>query len=381
MSSGYNYPYNGGSTTDLGFLISRAQNPSLKWESTEQTNFGIDIGLFNGRLAATVDVYQKRTDDLLMARDLPYYTGFQSIIDNVGSTTNKGLEVGINGDPFVGKFSWNTGFTISWNKNKVVSMGDTKRLAFSDYGGGYGVLNLMYLIEGQPFGQMYGFATKGIWKESERQEAAAYGQLPGDQHYVDQNKDGIIDVNDETVIGNGLPKFIFGWTNRISYKAFSLNFLVQGVKGNDIFNMQRINLESPGSGTSARLNDRWTLQNQDTDIPAFIDEITRHNANLTSQVSLNYLDANALSRYLENGSYIRLKNITLGYNIPTSLTSKAGIKKVRAFVSATNLVTITNYTGYDPEVSSFNDNDARMGIDQGNYPTNKTYSFGIEVIF
>jgi len=381
MSSGYNYPYSGSNITDLGFLITRAQNPSLKWESTTQTNFGIDFGLFSGRLSGTVDLYKKNTNDLLMARDLAYYTGLPSIIDNVGSTTNKGLEISVSGDPIVGAFAWNTGFNVSWNKNKVVSMGDTKRMPFSDYGGGYGVANLMYLVEGQPFGQMYGFGTNGIWKESERKEALAFGQLPGDQHYIDLNNDGLIDINDQMVIGNALPKYIFGWSNRLSYKGLGLSFLVQGVNGNDIFNMQRINLESPGSGTSSRLNNRWTIDNQNTDIPAFTDEITRENANLTSKVSLNSLDENAISRYIEDGSYIRLKNVTVDYNIPVSVSSRFGARKLKAFVSATNLITITKYTGYDPEVSSFNGNDAQLGIDQGNYPTNKTFTFGLEILF
>jgi len=181
-------------------------------------------------------------------------------------------------------------------------------------------------------------------------------------------------------MGNSIPDFIFGWNNRVSYNNFELAFLIQGSKGNDIFNQARIRLEATYEGTSVRLLDRWTPDNQDTDVPAFIDEVTRDNAGLSSKVSLGS-DRGRLQRYVEDGSYVRLKNITLGYSLPLSVTNRIGVSRLRAYVSGTNLITLTKYTGYDPEVSAYNNNDAQIGVDLSNYPTAKIITFGLNVTF
>lgn len=383
MGSGYNYPYSGGQSTDLGFIIANAPNPNLKWESTTQLNLGLDVGMFNGRLNATVDVYSKTTKDLLLNRTLPGYTGFSSVIDNVGSVENKGLELSITGDPLVGAVKWNSGFNISWNRSKVLDLGESSRLEFKTTYGGYGLKNgFMQLRVGEPFGQMYGYGFEGVWNESEAAAAAAFGQLPGDPKYTDVNKDGKITTSDIKVIGNSMPDFIFGWSNRLTFKSFEMTILIQGTKGNNIFNQGRIRLEGSASeGTSTRLLDRWSPENQNTDVPAFIDEVTRRNAGLSSKIQLGSGDNGRLSRWVEDGSYARLKNVTLAYNIPKSLLTKIGLAKVRTFVSGTNLLTLTKYTGYDPEVSAYNGNDAQIGVDLSNYPTAKTITFGIEVSF
>jgi hypothetical protein len=238
----------------------------------------------------------------------------------------------------------------------------------------------MQLRVGEPFGQMYGYGYEGVWGTGKASEAAAYGQLPGDPHYTDFNNDGKINASDIMLIGNAIPDFTFGWNNRVTYSNFELTFLIQGSKGNDIFNQARIRLENPAEGTSIRMLDRWTESNQDTDVPAFTDAITRQNAGLASKVSLGN-DAGRLQRYVEDGSYVRLKNITLGYSLPASVTSKIGVSKLRAYVSGTNLITLTKYTGYDPEVSAYNTNDAMIGVDLSNYPTAKIFTFGINVTF
>lgn len=389
MESGFNYPFSGGESTDLGFRIANAPNPNLKWESTEQTNVGIDIGMFKGRLVASVDYYMKKTKDLLLTRTLPGYTGYcypggsswPGMIDNVGSVQNKGFEISIGGDPLIGAVKWNTNFNISANRNKVLDLGEYTKLEFRTTYGGYGLKSgFMQLRVGEPFGQMYGYGYKGTWKESEREQAARYGQLPGDPHYVDVNDDGKINSADVMVIGNSMPDFIFGWNNRIAYRNFELTFLIQGSYGNDIFNQSRIRLEAPYEGTSIKMLDRWTPENQDTDVPAFIDAVTRMNAGLTSTVSLGG-DAGRLQRWVEDGSYVRVKNITLSYAIPQSVTEKIGINRLRAYVTATNWITFTKYTGYDPEVSAYNSNDAQIGVDLSNYPTAKTITFGVDVTF
>ncbi len=182
------------------------------------------------------------------------------------------------------------------------------------------------------------------------------------------------------IMGNAIPNFIFGWSNRVSYNNFELTFLIQGSEGNDIFNQGRIRLESNYEGTSIRMLDRWTVDNQDTDVPAFIDAVTRQNAGLASKVSLGS-DGGRLQRYVEDGSYVRLKNVTLGYSLPSSLINRIGLTKIRAYVSGTNLITLTKYTGYDPEVSAYNSNDAQIGVDLSNYPTARTITFGIDVTF
>jgi TonB-dependent starch-binding outer membrane protein SusC len=389
IGSGFNYPYYGTGSTDIGYAITRAANPNLKWESTAQTDLGVDISLFKGRLTATADVYKKITDNLLLNRPVPFYTGFTLLLDNVGSIENKGLEITVGGDPIDRDFKWNTSVNISANRGKVLKLVDALPLGLkTSTGGGYGIYyqltsSLMYLQEGQPMGQMRGYINEGTWKENEREQAALYGQLPGDTRYKDINGDTLIDqTNDVTVIGNSSPKFVFGWTNSMSYKNFTLTFLIQGSQGNDIFNATRIKLESPTTGSSPALNDRWTIDNQNTVIPAFTDERTREDAQLGESKVLLGRASNRSSRWVEDGSYIRLRTITLGYDLPKSLISKVGLASLRAYVTAANILTLTRYTGYDPEVSSFNiGTDGGRGIDMSNYPTVKTITLGINLTF
>jgi TonB-dependent starch-binding outer membrane protein SusC len=386
ISSGANYPYEGNTSTNIGFNISRAANPNLKWESTKQTDIGFDMGLFNGRLTTTFDYYIKTTNDLLLSRQLPTSTGFSSIIDNVGSVENKGVELTLGGDPLVGKIKWNTSFNISGNRSKVLDLGGLTSLPFrTTPGAGYGFSTndntaLLYLKPGRPFGEMTGWITEGTWSSAEADKAAAFGQLPGDIKYKDTNNDGRINRLDLTVIGQALPMFMFGWNNRISYKSFDLMFLIQGVQGNDLFNVNRIRLERSGDseGTSTAMLDRWTPENQDTDVPAFTPQSVRRAAALTSTIS--GIDTR-VSRWVENASYIRMRNITLAYTIPQSVISRIGLKKLRTYFTGSNVFTITKYSGYDPEVSSFNSADARLGLDFGSYPTARSFIFGIDLTF
>jgi TonB-linked SusC/RagA family outer membrane protein len=400
ITSGYNYPFDGTGSTNIGFAATRAANPNLKWESTAQTNIGVDMGFFNGRLTATVDIYKKVTDDLLLSRPVPSYTGFTLLLDNVGSIQNQGLEITVGGDPFVGDFRWNTSANITFNRSKVLALLEGQQFMpiRTNTGGGYQIWAtgnnnaLMNLEVGKPFGSMRGFVNLGTWSESERDKAAVYGQLPGDAKWKDiagatdadgnPIPDGKISTADLTTIGNSSPKFVFGWSNSMSYKNFTLTFLIQGSYGNDLFNATRIRTEGPTAGASPNLKNRWTINNQDTDVPAFTDQLTRDAAGLTSKVNLGKSAYNRSSRWLEDGSYARLKNVTFGYNLPKSLVSKVGLQNLRTFVTVTNLFTLTNYSGYDPEVSSYNvGSDAAKGIDISNYPTVKTLTFGINLTF
>lgn len=375
----YRYPYYGLSTTNIGFDITRAANANLKWETTTQTDLGLDFAILNGRLTGSFDYYKKTTDDLLLSRQLPTYTGFRSIVDNVGSTENKGIEIQLEGDPFVGDFKWKTGFNISFNRSKVLRLSNNSRLPFrTTSGAGYGITDLMYLREGEPFGQMVGWISQGTWSTDEADEAAAYGQLPGDIKYFDLNDDGSINAQDLTTIGNAMPDFIYGWNNSFSYKNFELIVLIQGVQGNDLFNIGRIRQERPGEGMSTALLNRWTPDNQDTDVPAFTKQSVRAAAGLTSKINVG---DSRVSRWVEDASYLRVKNVTLAYNLPRALTERVGLNRVRVYGTGTNLFTVTDYTGYDPEVSSFNNNDAMIGIDFASYPTSRTVTFGLDLTF
>ncbi|MES1214749.1 MAG: TonB-dependent receptor [Bacteroidota bacterium] len=390
IASGFNYPYTGNGTANIGFALGRPANPDLKWESTTQTNVGLDMGFFNDRLTATVEVYKKVTDDLLLNKQVEAYTGFSTTLSNVGSIENKGLEISIGGKPLTGKdFRWNTSATISFNKSKVLALLDDQPLAIrTNTGGGYQIygsgFSLKYLQVGQPVDQMRGYVNLGTWSEAESEQAALMGQAPGEAKWKDVNGDGKITRAGDglEVIGNAAPKFIYGWNNNLTYKNFDLSFLIQGSYGNDIFNAVRIKTENPSNGLSTNLNNRWTTENQNTNVPVFLSTRDRNALNLGPNQTAGIGVDQRSSRWVENGSYIRMKNITLAYNLPSSLLSKIHVARLSVYVTAANLFTITKYTGYDPEVSSFNAGGAGgLGIDLSNYPTSKTIMGGINLTF
>ncbi len=372
-----NYPWNGGEGITRGYQVTRAANPALRWETTTQSNLGIDLGLFSGRISLTAEYYNKLTEDLLLERELPRSTGLSSVISNVGSMRNKGFEVSLDYVGQIGDFQWTTGANMTRSNTVVEDLGPgVEEITFSTTASGTGATDpLMWLEEGETFGQMRGLGYAGTWNTDEREEAASYGQLPGDPKYVDANDDGQITFDDRQVIGNALPDLIFGLTNRMSYKNFSLDFLIQGTWGADVYNYSRIRRNPL---PSAEILDRWTPDNQDTDVPAIIDGQTREEAGLTSQV---FYSTNLTSRWVEDASYIRLKNIALGYALPPSVSNRLQVRRVRLHVSATNLLTITDYKGFDPEVSSNTYNDAALGTDFNNYPPAKMFNLGINVSF
>lgn len=401
VSSGADYPYLGTGSRNVGYSLSTPANPNLKWETTTQTDIGIDLGFFNQRLMFSADIYKKKTEDLLLAKQVPEYTGFSTALYNIGSIENKGLEMSLEIVPVQTKdISWSTNFNISFNRSKVLQLASDLPLRMrTNPGGGYQFWSnnwaLKQLVVGQPVEQMYGYVNLGTWGTHEAAEALKYGQLPGDLKWKDVNGDGKIDLagDGNQVIGDASPKFHYGWNNNISYKNFNLSFLIQGSYGNDIFNAVRIKLENPSNGTSSKLmTDRWTSENQNTNVPAFISGWERNQALLipgttdewyTNETRYIGNDTRS-SRWVEDGSYIRLKNITLSYNLPSSLLRTLHIHNLMIYVTGANLITITKYTGYDPEVSSFNQTSGGtggLGIDLSNYPTSKTVSFGINLTF
>lgn len=390
IASGFNYPYEGNSVPNIGFALGRAANPNLRWETTEQSNIGVDLGFFNDRLTATVDVYRKKTTDLLLNKQVEAYTGFSTILSNVGSIENKGVEISLGGKPLVGRdLRWSTNFNMSFNRGKVLALLDDQPLAIrTNTGGGYQIFgsgfSLKYLQVGQPLDQMRGYMNLGTWSEAERADAKKMGQAPGDAKWKDVNEDGRINRagDGNEVIGNATPKFIYGWNNSISYKDFDLTFLIQGSYGNDIFNAVRIKTENPANGLSTNLNERWTTDNQNTAVPVFLSSRERNLLDLgTNQTSGMGADQRS-SRWIEDGSYLRMKNITLTYTLPMTILSKIKVSRLAVYATAINLFTITKYTGYDPEVSSFNAGGAGgLGIDLSNYPTAKAFMVGINLTF
>ena len=379
---GTDYPYDGGTTTNIGYAIYSSGNPNLKWEKTAQTNLGLDFGLFDGRLIGTFEVYKKSTSDLLLYRQLPGSSGLTRMIDNVGSTENKGLEITLGGDPLTGAFKWNTGFNFSINKNIVVDLGDDIKIPYQVGNSGVNMSDaLMWLHVGERFGTMYGWKFLGIWNTSEAAQAYKYGQLPGDIHYQDINEDGVIDSKDITKIGNSQPKFIFGWSNKFSYRNFELSMQIQGCYGNDIFSIVRTLTEASnwGDATMERALNRWTPDNQNTDIPAFTDNRTRE-LKKAYQNKLIGVDGRT-SRFVEDGSYARLKNITLSYNVKSSRLLNAGINNLRVYASGTNLITITKYKGVDPEVNTAASDQNILGYDQAIAPQPRTLQAGFNISF
>ena len=384
------YPWDGGNSANLGYYISSASNPNLKWETTTQKNIGIDLALFRNRLRVTVEYYDKVTDDLLMSRELPRTTGLNSIIDNVGSMGNKGWEFSVDGDMDFGQLSWTTGVSLTASKTTVLDLGESEFLSYAAGGSGQSVnIPIMFLRTGKPFGQIEGFGYEGTWKTGEEEQAGRYGQMPGDPRYTDVNNDGRIDYdNDCMVIGNALPKFIYGWNNQFRFKNWDLTFLLQGTYGNDLFNVASIGRDGTREGYSVKKLKRWTFENQNTSVPAVHTDQYRHDYReawnaahpdnqLISTITFPTSGGNATSRWIEDASYLRLKNLTVAYNLPF----KKHISNLRIYASGTNLLTFTKYSGFDPEVSSYTGNDAQFGTDYNSYPVSRYYNFGVEITF
>lgn len=342
-------------------------NPNLKWETTTQTNAGFDMGIFNNRVSLTVDYFDKVTSDLLIGVPLPMYNGGGTINQNVGKISNKGIEISLNVIPVTtNDFNWSSGVNFSYVKNKVVALAKADSLWFSNNLTGAFSQSEMALIVGQPMGSFWGVEYLGTWKPSEAAAAAAIGKVPGDSKYADANGDGKADYK---VIGNGLPKYSLGWNNTFTYKNLTLNIFLQGV-----FGYQKWNITYAQGMTYDRtvkeaifsdIKDRYIPGvNETSDIPAF------------SATNQNIVQS---SRFLEDGSFLRVKNIGLSYNIPKSLLKFAS---ARVFVNGTNLLTFTKYSGYDPETSSYgSDSDRFTGIDYGGYPNARTITGGFTLSF
>ena len=349
----------------ISYVPGSSANKNLGWEKTKQVDLGIDLGLFNNRLSLELDAYYKRTNDLLLERELPYQTGFSQILENIGSVDNKGLEISVHSTNIDNQdFTWNSGISISLNRNKVRNLGGKE---FMENGRG------SRIITGEPLGTFFGVKYLGTWKEDEIPEGTKH--LPGDPKLEDLNKDGLIDVNDGQIIGNAEPKFYGGFSNDFTYKRFSLNVFFDFSYGNDIYDYKGFDWETGWNiNTYGHNRNRWTPSNPKGEYPRAGSASDKIHANYAGG---EHTGGNSL--YVHDGSYLRLKNISLQYDVP--MGKQKVIKSLQVYMTATNLFTITPYFGYTPDVSGEGTSVTRRGFDKSTYPANRTFLFGLKANF
>ncbi|WP_430812557.1 MULTISPECIES: SusC/RagA family TonB-linked outer membrane protein [unclassified Carboxylicivirga] len=363
------YSY-GSPTAHIGYSPVGAENPYLKWEETTQVNAGLDVTTLNGRLNSTIDIFKKDTKGLLQAKALPAYNGGGKIIQNIGEIENKGFELMIAYDIIrKGNLTWNAAFNYSSIKNEVISIGDEEQIfPGNSYGTGFLDSKTFIVKPGESLGTFYGYQFLGLWQADEAAEAALYGYKPGDSKYEDLNGDKVIDGKDLQVIGNALPDFSWGFNNQIRYKGFDINVMIEGVHGRDVLNLgyaaAGAAVGDARSITLAEAANAWTENNTNTIWPA-----------LNSSTNVDHINS---SKWLQDGSYIKLRNISVAYHF-----SKDRIKigDLKLSVSAQNLLTITNYKGFDPEVTSTGGSDIDQGLDLGSYPSARSYTLGLTLNF
>ncbi|MEQ9287914.1 MAG: SusC/RagA family TonB-linked outer membrane protein [Cyclobacteriaceae bacterium] len=378
--TGLDYPTSGGALS-VGSAFNRIANPDLKWEKTAQTDFGFDLSLFEGRLNLVADYYYKKTSDLLSSRSLPGQTGFTSVLQNVGEVENKGLELLIHGTILNrNDFKWDAGINMTFNNNKVISLStpEEERIQLSTG-------NVMYLIKGQPIGAFYGYQYQGVWKLDEEEQAKRYGQIPGTAKIIDQDNNGVYDENDKVFLGSAIPDVVWGINSSFSYRGLSLNVQFQGSNGSEIFNagaLERFDFENTGT-TGYRGLERWHPVNNPDGYYQRYDYTGTINQTDARQSATNIFtrkDAYQSDIFVEDGSYVRLSNLTIGYDLPGSVSSKLGLGGARIYVSGQNLKLWTDYTGYDPELA-VNSNDGINGYELNGYPKPRTYTIGLNLNF
>lgn len=331
-----------------------AANTELTWEKTMQWNAGLDLTMFDSRVTLSVDAYYKKTKDLLLTVSLPDNVNLPGgITRNDGEMVNKGMEFSVSSQNLKGAFQWNTDFNISFNRNKLTKLGLNKIYYYAEM---YETReSAVILKEGIPLGTFYGYVSEGVDPET------------GNIIYSDLNKNGSLDPGDRTEIGCAQPDFIYGMTNTFSYAGLNLSVFLQGSQGNDIFNASRIDTEGMFDfrNQSKAVLDRWKRPGMITDIPRVGNIENSHNS----------------TRFVEDGSYLRLKTVTLSYDFNKKWLKKMHLSKLQAYVTGQNLLTLTKYSGYDPEVNAYGADAVAQGVDYGTYPQSKALIFGLNVEF
>lgn len=370
----YNAVING--SIQSGIAPGNLAAPNLKWETTKQYNIGLDFGFLNDRIYGSLDFYKKTTEDLLQSLPIPTSSGQSNVIANIGSIQNKGFELSLGAYIFDNSdFSWNTNFNVSTNKSKILDLGPLGNDIFGPQPADNIVNNPANIIRvGEPFGSFYGYSVIGIIQKSDFDGSGkptipllgGYSEL-GSWKFEDLNGDGVVNADDRKIIGDPNPDYIFGWNNDFKYKNFTLGVFIQGSVGNDVMNVNTLFLSGREQDNNSKdwYDNRWSPQNPTNDV--------RYPSN-NNQGSLQ-----PNSAIVEDGSYVRLKNVSLAYNFPTKGISWFNSFKI--YATATNLVTFTDYTGFDPEVNILGQNNIGQGIDFGSYPRSRTYTLGLQFGF
>jgi len=376
MSTGNNYTFgsgaNGSESNSIGAKPNGLANPNAKWEQSRQTDIGIDAGFLGNRITFTADYYNKVTSGMLMSMQVPGYAGDSAPIGNVGDMSNSGLELDLGYRDNYGDFGWNVSVNATYNKNVLTALGDD---ATSLYGSSHKIGQLTRGIVGLPFPYFYGHKTDGIFQNMDEVNAYtnAEGALlqpnatPGDVRFVDIDNDGDIDDDDRTYIGKGTPDWSFGLNIGFEWKGLDFSMLLQGTVGNQVFNVTRrtdlyyINLPKT-------ILNRWTGEGTSNTQPKFMFDSPNN----------NYRSSDL---WVEDGSFLRARNIQLGYTLPQRWTKKAFVERLRLYAQVENLFTLTKYTGCDPEVTGGNGFSSDLGVDRGVYPQSRTFSVGVNLNF
>ena len=368
-ASPYNTVWGRGENVVNGVQAGALSNPDLKWEESIQTDLGLDLGFFDNALTFSVDWFKKKTSGMIISMPIPNYVGSEAPLGNVGDMENKGVEMEIGYKWYVGKAKFHVKGNASYLKNTLTNLGNTSGYLELDNMQNTGTITRA--TNGEPFPYFYGYKTNGIFQTMD--EVKAYvndkGDMlqpnakPGDVRFVDVDKNGTIDAADRTKIGKGMPDWTYGFTFGAEYKGFDFMFMIQGTIGNDIYDATRRTDVRPANLPSYMLN-RWTGPGTSNKYPRFVvgDGTNWQSSDL----------------YVTDGSYMRLKNVQLGYTLPKNITQRFYVKNLRVYVAAENLLTFTKYAGYDPEISS---GGTSLGVDYGVYPQSRTFTVGVNVGF
>jgi TonB-dependent starch-binding outer membrane protein SusC len=389
----------------FGYTPPALPNPLLKWETTVSKNIGLDVSFLNDRFGLTLDVYENNTKDLLLNVPIASTYGYITQLQNIGSSSNKGYEIQLNAAIIKKKdFNWNVTFNYASNKNNITALGTNQ--AYIQAYSGWGVAGQYFDFVGkvgQPVGAMYGLETDGFYKVDEFDYNATSKTYtlktgvvndqkiigtpqPGMIKFKDQNGDGSIDVdNDTKVIGNATPKFTGGINQQFTYKNWDMSIFLNFVYGNNILNANRIEFSNGYTNNSnllAELKDRWRTTNDQGVVVTDPAELTALNANAKIWRPITASGAFQLHSWaIEDGSFLRINNISIGYNFPAKMLKKISIKKLRLYATGNNLAVFTNYSGYDPEVNVKKNNPLTPGVDYSAYPRSRLYMFGLNATF
>jgi TonB-linked SusC/RagA family outer membrane protein len=379
-----------GTTLYYGMKTSRPENKSLKWEITTQYDAGIDLGFWDNRLTMVFDVYLKRTNDLLLQKDVMRYTGYEKTWSNIGEIQNKGMELTLIADILNRKdFSWSVNFNIGFNRSKVIDIGGNG-VWLSDPVGLAGMGNMLAFVNGGPIAQWYGYRTNGIWKSQKEiddssiisQNGVAKANLtPGMIKVMDTNDDDVVDDNDKVCLGNGDPKYAGGFGSNFSYKGIEVMMAFQYSYGAKVFNMNRVTIDQGNNYNGlAYLNDCWVPSLYSlTDGTLVVAGNSDSSLRFPGRASQNIM----LDTHIEDGSFLRFSDLTIGYVFPQKWTNSIKMERIKVFFSAKNLYMWSKYIGYDPEVNTKDQASGNLmnGFDLAAYPRARTFSFGLNFVF